>query len=80
MAWITAAAALLTVLGGAPAGAAGEWQKVGDDARSGVSGLAYEGRSADGAGVHTLVVHDNKKSGQRRLSRITHRDGHDGVR
>ncbi|SFX60271.1 hypothetical protein SAMN02787144_1004251 [Streptomyces atratus] len=79
MAWITAAAALLTVLGGAPAGAAGEWQKVGGDARSGFSGLAYEGRAADGAGVHALAVHDNKQSGQRRLSRITHWEGSDGV-
>ncbi|MFF1649124.1 hypothetical protein [Streptomyces sp. NPDC058240] len=79
MAWITAAAALLTVLGSAPAGADGEWQKVGGDARSGVSGLAYEGRTADGAGVHALIVHDNKRSGQQRLSRITHREGSDGI-
>lgn len=79
MAWITAAAALLTMLGSAPAGADGEWQKVGGDARSGVSGLAYEGRTADGAGVHALIVHDNKRSGQQRLSRITHREGSDGI-
>ncbi|MGW7709750.1 hypothetical protein [Streptomyces sp. NPDC054771] len=76
---LTAAAALLTMLAGAPAGAAGEWRKVGDDARSGVSGLAYEGRTADGAGVHALVVHDNKGSGQQRLSRLIHRTGSDGV-
>ncbi|MCX4734287.1 hypothetical protein [Streptomyces sp. NBC_01363] len=74
MACVTAAAALLTMLGSAPAGADGEWQKVGGDARSGVSGLAYEGRTADGAGVHALIVHDNKRSGQQRLSRITHRE------
>ncbi|MET9657547.1 hypothetical protein [Streptomyces sp. NPDC006510] len=79
MAWVTAAAALLTMLGSAPAGADGEWQKVGGDARSGVSGLAYEGRTADGEGVRVLAVHDNKRSGQRRLSRITHREGSDGV-
>ncbi|WP_326763777.1 hypothetical protein OG978_03730 [Streptomyces sp. NBC_01591] len=79
MAWITAAAAVLTMLGGAPAGADGEWQKVGGDVRSGVSGLAYEGRTADGEGVHVLAVHDNKQSGQRRLSRITHWEGSDGI-
>lgn len=70
MAWLTAAAALLTMIGTAPAGADGAWQKAGGDARSGVSGAAYEGRT--GAGVNVLVVHDNKRSGQGRLSRITH--------
>ncbi|MFG2986585.1 hypothetical protein ACGFYQ_35995 [Streptomyces sp. NPDC048258] len=79
MAWFTAATALVTVLGTAPAGAAGEWQKVGGDARGGVSGLAFEGRTEDGAGVHVLVVHDNKRSGQPRLSRISHREGADGI-
>ncbi|MFD0342401.1 hypothetical protein ACFVH0_27630 [Streptomyces sp. NPDC127117] len=80
MASITAAAALLTMLGSAPAGAdAGQWQKVGGDARSGVSGLAYQGRTADGRGVYALAVHDNKRSGQQRLSLITHREGSDGV-
>ncbi|MFD3518854.1 hypothetical protein [Streptomyces sp. NPDC058653] len=69
-----AVAALLTMLGTAPADAAEEWRKVGGDARSGVSGVAYEGRTEDGAGVRVLVVHDNKRSGQARLSRITHRD------
>lgn len=58
-AWLTAAAALTAVLGTAPAGADGAWQKVGVDARSGVSGIAYEGRTGDGTGVHVLVVHDN---------------------
>ncbi|MDT9691832.1 hypothetical protein Q5762_26560 [Streptomyces sp. P9(2023)] len=76
-AWLAAAATLLTVLGTGPAvGAAdGTWQKVGGDARSGVSGLAYEGRTADGSGVNLLVVHDNKRTGRQRLSRITHHDG-----
>ncbi|WP_242573455.1 hypothetical protein [Streptomyces sp. NP-1717] len=67
-----AATALLTMLGTVPAGARGEWHKVGGDARSGVSGLAYEGPAAERAGVNALVVHDNKRSGQQRLSRITH--------
>ncbi|MEU1401135.1 hypothetical protein ABZ471_01985 [Streptomyces sp. NPDC005728] len=71
---IVAAAALLTVLGTAPAGAADGWQKVGSDARSGVSGLAYEGPAADGRGVSTLIVHDNKATGQPRLSRLIHRE------
>lgn len=72
---LAAATALLTMLGTTPAGAAGEWQKVGGDSRSGVSGIAYEGRTADGAGAHTLIVHDNKRAGQPRLSRVTHREG-----
>ncbi|MFF0476941.1 hypothetical protein [Streptomyces sp. NPDC004284] len=71
MTWFTTTTALLAVLGGAPAGAADAWQRVGGDSRSGVSGLAYEGRTEDGDGVNALVVHDNKRSGQPRLSRIT---------
>ncbi|KUO02483.1 hypothetical protein AQJ67_21860 [Streptomyces caeruleatus] len=79
VAWLAAAAALLTIPGITPAGAADDWQKVGDDARGGVSGIAFEGRTADGAGVRALAVHDNKQTGQRRLSRITHRAGSDDV-
>ncbi|MFE6845279.1 hypothetical protein [Streptomyces sp. NPDC057686] len=79
MARLTAATALLTLLGTAPAGAADQWQRAGGDARSGVSGIAYESRTADGAGVHVLVVHDNKGTGQQRLSRITHREGSDDI-
>lgn len=75
MARLTAATALLTMLGTTPAGAADEWQQVGRDSRSGVSGIAYEGRTADGAGVRTLIAHDNKRAGQPRLSRVTLRDG-----
>ncbi|MEO3765170.1 hypothetical protein [Streptomyces sp. B8F3] len=70
LAWLTAAAALLTATGTAPAGADDAWRKVGADAHSGVSGAAYEGRTE--AGVRVLVVHDNKRSGRQRLSRITH--------
>ncbi|MFD7321471.1 hypothetical protein ACFV9D_10320 [Streptomyces sp. NPDC059875] len=76
---LAAATTLLAVLGTAPSGAAGAWQQVGADARSGVSGLAYEGRTADGSGVHLLAVHDNKRTGQQRLSRITHGEGSDTV-
>ncbi|MFB8351366.1 hypothetical protein [Streptomyces niveus] len=72
---ISAATALLTILGAVPAGAESEWHKVGSDARSGVSGLAYEGPATDRAGVNALIVHDNKRSGQQRLSRITHGEG-----
>ncbi|WP_329149429.1 hypothetical protein OG275_33170 [Streptomyces niveus] len=71
MARLAAATGLLTVLGTTPAGAADEWQKVGADSRSGVSGIAYEGPTADGAGSHALIVHDNKRAGQPRLSRVT---------
>nr|WP_239074109.1 esterase-like activity of phytase family protein [Streptomyces sp. SID10853] len=88
MVWLTAATALLTTLGIAPAGAAGTaggqdaaagWQKVGGDALSGVSGIAYEGHATHGAGVSALVVHDNKDTGQQRLSRITLRKDSDRV-
>ncbi|MFD5510469.1 hypothetical protein ACFWIB_22160 [Streptomyces sp. NPDC127051] len=78
-AWPAAATALMTMLGTTSAGAADTWQKVGDDALSGVSGIAFEGRTADGAGVHALVVHDNERTGQKRLSRITHGEGSDGI-
>ncbi|KOU19061.1 hypothetical protein ADK52_29500 [Streptomyces sp. WM6372] len=78
-AWPAVATALMTMLGTTSAGAADTWQKVGDDARGGVSGIAFEGRTADGAGVHVLVVHDNKRTGQQRLSRITHGEGSDSV-
>ncbi|MFF5284290.1 hypothetical protein [Streptomyces sp. 62] len=71
----TAATALLAVLGAAPAGAADSWQKVGGDSRTGVSGLAYEGGTEGGDGVNALIVHDNKKSGQPRISRITSTEG-----
>ncbi|MFD3311871.1 hypothetical protein [Streptomyces sp. NPDC058694] len=79
MAWLTAATALLATLGTAPAGADSAWQKVGGDARSGVSGLAYEGRASSGSWVDVLAVHDNKGAGQKRLSRITHWEGADGI-
>ncbi|MEU5346785.1 hypothetical protein AB0H18_39225 [Streptomyces sp. NPDC020766] len=79
MAWFTAATVLLTTLGTAPAGAEGVWQKVGGDARNGVSGLAYESRTSDGSGVDVLAVQDNKGAGQKHLSRITHWEGADGV-
>lgn len=79
MAWLTAATALLTTLGTAPATADSAWQKVGGDARSGVSGLAYEGRTSSGSGVNVLAVHDNKGSGHKRLSRITHWEGANGI-
>lgn len=73
-AFVAAAAALLATLGAAPAGAAEEWQRVGTDSHSGVSGIAVEGRTDDG-GVNALIVHDNKNTGEPRLSRVTLREG-----
>ncbi|MEU7029458.1 hypothetical protein AB0A60_22585 [Streptomyces sp. NPDC046275] len=62
--------ALLGLL--APAAApADDWQQVGTDARSGISGLASEGPGSDSA----LFVNDNKRPGQPRLSRVSYRDG-----
>ncbi|MER5439065.1 hypothetical protein [Streptomyces sp. NPDC002790] len=51
--------------------APGGWQQVGDDAKSGVSGLALTGGAVAGGAVEALVVHDNKKPGERRISRVT---------
>ncbi|MFE4307891.1 hypothetical protein ACFQ9H_24410 [Streptomyces sp. NPDC056517] len=66
---LLAATTLLAVLGATPAVAAPEdWQQVGTDARSGISGIAHEGAGA-------LVVHDNKRTGQQRLSRLIHAEG-----
>ncbi|MFF0748799.1 hypothetical protein [Streptomyces sp. NPDC004267] len=69
---LATATLLLTALA-APAGAAppDDWQQVGTDARSGVSGLASEGAGSDSA----LFVNDNKRPGQPRLSRVTYREG-----
>ncbi|MCX4830245.1 hypothetical protein OG746_16055 [Streptomyces sp. NBC_01016] len=73
-------AALVTLALAAPARAdapadtaprTGGWQQVGDDATSGVSGLALSGRAAADGAVDALVVHDNKKPGQSRISRVT---------
>lgn len=72
---MSAATALLTILGTVPAGADGEWHRTGTDSRGGVSGIAYEGPAGDRAGVNALIVHDNKRAGQQRLSRITHDKG-----
>ncbi|MFD8013643.1 hypothetical protein [Streptomyces sp. NPDC058955] len=62
-----AAAGVLVGLLAGTAQAAAPWRQVGTDARGGVSGLAHEG---DGATA--LVVHDNKRAGQPRLSRIAY--------
>ncbi|MFI8513960.1 hypothetical protein ACIGHB_22810 [Streptomyces sp. NPDC085460] len=61
-----AAAGVLVALLAGSAQAAGPWRQVGADARGGVSGLAHE------AAGTALVVHDNKRSGQRRLSRLAY--------
>ncbi|MEB8336454.1 hypothetical protein [Streptomyces endophyticus] len=53
-----------------PAPETGGWQQVGEDATSGVSGLALTGEAA-ADGTEALVVHDNKKPGQPRISRVT---------
>ncbi|WP_055599033.1 hypothetical protein [Streptomyces aureus] len=63
------ATALLAVLGATPAVAGPEdWQRVGTDTRGGISGVAHEGAGA-------LVVHDNKRTGQQRLSRLAYAEG-----
>ncbi|MFF3492658.1 hypothetical protein ACFYWS_15025 [Streptomyces sp. NPDC002795] len=59
---------------GAPAEPAPEadgWQQVGDNSKAGVSGLALTGEAAADGATKALVVHDNKKPGEARISRIT---------
>ncbi|MET8471479.1 hypothetical protein ABZY90_30835 [Streptomyces sp. NPDC006422] len=71
-------AALVTLALAAPAAGAGTraapsaggWQQVGGDAKSGVSGLALTGGAAADGSLRALIVHDNKKPGERRLSRV----------
>ncbi|MGW6025392.1 hypothetical protein [Streptomyces sp. NPDC055214] len=52
---------------------AGRWHQVGDDVRSGISGLAVTYRSGDH--LRALVVRDNKRPGENRIAEVTHRIG-----
>ncbi|MGA4845833.1 hypothetical protein ACOBQB_06065 [Streptomyces sp. G5(2025)] len=71
---LTAATAALVTAGAATAPAAGGgWQQVGADITSGVSGLAFSGRTH--GTTHALVVRDNKKPGQNRVAALTYRPG-----
>ncbi|MEV3874831.1 hypothetical protein [Streptomyces sp. NPDC049906] len=45
-----------------------EWVRTGDGITAGISGIAVVARGA--AGVDTVVVHDNKRPGEPRISRI----------
>ncbi|MGW6062265.1 hypothetical protein [Streptomyces sp. NPDC055189] len=51
------------------------WQQVGDDIKSGVSGLAVTSDSGDG--LRALVVRDNKRPGENRLAEVAYRPGAD---
>ncbi|WP_409238480.1 hypothetical protein [Streptomyces sp. PA5.6] len=77
---LTATAALLSA-GGLTASAAhapgGGWQKVGDDIKSGISGLAVTSGGLRQGGTDAVVVRDNKKPGENRLARLTHAPGAD---
>jgi hypothetical protein len=66
----TATLALVTV---GRAGAVGPWESVGDDVKSGVSGLALTGHS-DGT-VQALIVRENKKPGDNRIAQLTYTEG-----
>ncbi|MFG2648530.1 hypothetical protein [Streptomyces sp. NPDC048436] len=83
---VTASAALgmgvALVLGTGPSSTAqprtsGQWEQVGDDITSGVSGLAVTSRS--GHGLSALVVRDNKKPGENRIAQVTYRPGRSAV-
>ncbi|MFD4629072.1 hypothetical protein ACFVYR_04115 [Streptomyces sp. NPDC058284] len=80
---LTATAALLSA-GGLTASAAhapsGGWQKVGDDIRSGISGLAVTSGGHRHGRTDAVVVRDNKKPGENRVARLTYRPGADGDR
>ncbi|MFD4477906.1 MULTISPECIES: hypothetical protein [unclassified Streptomyces] len=51
----------------------GRWHQVGDDMKSGISGLAVTSRSGDD--LRALVVRDNKRPGENRIAEVTHRAG-----
>ncbi|MWA14500.1 hypothetical protein [Streptomyces sp. BA2] len=51
----------------------GRWQQVGDDVKSGISGLTVTSRSGDD--LRALVVRDNKRPGENRIAEVTHRPG-----
>ncbi|MGW5863157.1 hypothetical protein ACWFRJ_13405 [Streptomyces sp. NPDC055239] len=52
---------------------AASWQQVGDDIKSGISGLTVASRSGDN--LRTLVVRDNKEPGENRIAEVTYRPG-----
>ncbi|MFE5022232.1 hypothetical protein ACFRAO_02590 [Streptomyces sp. NPDC056656] len=70
---LAAATATLALVAAGQAGATGPWERVGDDVKSGVSGLALTGHS--GGTVHALIVRDNKKPGDNRIAQLTYREG-----
>ncbi|MDI3405769.1 hypothetical protein [Streptomyces cavernicola] len=65
----------------APAPAAPEpavaWRQVGDDARTGISGLALTANTAER--IEALVVRDNKKPGDSRIAQLTYEKGESGT-
>ncbi|GAA3105922.1 hypothetical protein ACFQ0X_09985 [Streptomyces rectiviolaceus] len=52
---------------------AAPWQRVGDDMKSGISGLAVTSRSGDD--LRALVVRDNKRPGDNRIAEVTQHPG-----
>ncbi|MFG3365084.1 hypothetical protein ACGF0K_08915 [Streptomyces sp. NPDC048156] len=70
---LAAATATLALVAAGQAGAAGPWVQVGDDVKSGISGLALTEHS--GGTVHALVVRDNKKPGDNRIAQLTYSEG-----
>ncbi|WP_245238838.1 hypothetical protein [Streptomyces sp. MZ04] len=72
---LSAGVAVLLTPGMSPAKpkAAADWQQVGYDLQSGISGLAVASRSGDT--FSALVVRDNKKPGQNRIAKVTYQQG-----
>ncbi|WP_181764491.1 hypothetical protein [Streptomyces albidus (ex Kaewkla and Franco 2022)] len=53
------------------------WQSVGEGKTSGVSGIAVTGTGSVKDGVDAIVVRDNKKSDENRISSVTYEEGKD---
>ncbi|MDI3388107.1 hypothetical protein QIS99_18145 [Streptomyces sp. B-S-A8] len=78
---LLAVAATPLALSAAPAQAGAEpvvaWRQVGDDAQTGISGLALTAGPADRIGA--LVVRDNKKPGESRIGQLAYERGESGA-
>ncbi|NBE56549.1 hypothetical protein [Streptomyces boluensis] len=59
-----------------PSVAASGWQRVGDDMRSGISGLAVTSHS--GGAYRALIALDNKRPGENRIAQLTYHPGDSG--
>ncbi|MDQ8705196.1 hypothetical protein RCO28_22245 [Streptomyces sp. LHD-70] len=75
---LAAVATLALTATAAHTGAAPEaaWRQVGDDAKTGISGLALTGSPTED--IEALVVRDNKKPGDSRIGQLSYEQGESG--